>query len=248
MNLKNSRGSVLMLVVIFSLIMCLLGMAVIYMNGLEFLAVRRDMMDEKATYAAEGGLELGREFLYFCDARLEKSGADIDLDVTFGPGSTKSKEIWQAMDISTAHWGNVKDNYRILGGPVVLDSFPPAASCEVWISSANNNLINDGIYEYRITARGRASFEFSGGVDTVVDQSMVIQISSMTNENTSSPVVDAWPECMNPECGGWGKKHLPEALPMPAKKGGYTRYYFKYFRDPDSGKCRHNKPPVGEKL
>jgi Tfp pilus assembly protein PilX len=71
MKIRNERGSVLMLVVIFSLVMCLVGFAVLYMNGMEYLSTRRDLLDSRAALLADAGLAMGVEFLYFCDARIE---------------------------------------------------------------------------------------------------------------------------------------------------------------------------------
>jgi hypothetical protein len=229
-----------MLVVIFSLVMCIIGFAIIYMNGLEYLAVRQDYMDEKATFAMEAGMEMGREFLYYCDARLESKD---DLDITFGPSaSAYTKNISDAMNSSVTHWGGVKDSLQLFNGPVVFDTSWPSASCEVWISSANyNTKISTGVYEYRITSRGRSTYGFKGALDSVVDGTVIIQISSVTDTAYHS-----WPKCNSKWCDNKGIEHLPDATNMPLTPAskGTTRYYFKYFRD--SGRGEVDKPPVRE--
>lgn len=227
MNMRNKRGSVLMLVVIFSLIVTLLGFAVIYMNGLEYLAVRRDLMDERALLMAEGGLDVGRAFLYFCDARLEDA-ADMN---EAGGGSVRSAVV-AAMATPQA----IDKNYRVYGGPLTVDNSFPRAYCEVWISSATNNMAKQGVYDYRITSRGVATYGFDGTADSVKVEHMLITISSVTLA-PGDPVpafAAGWTVCSTNTCSGLGLKHLSGDAakygPM-APAANATRYFFKFDRD-----------------
>lgn len=186
MTKRNCRGSVLMLVIIFSLIMSILGFAVIYMNSLEYLAVRQDMMDERATLAMEAGLELGRVFLYHCDACLED---EADLEVTLGEGSEISKEIAKAMKLHDK--GNHKD-YQLFGGPVAFDNGSPAATYEIWISPADDTTPPADCYDYYITSRGRASYGFAGAFDTIVDGQAIIRMSKAKSFEFEGGTMLSW--------------------------------------------------------
>ncbi|MHB9154480.1 MAG: pilus assembly PilX family protein [Endomicrobiales bacterium] len=60
----RNRGSMMFMVVIFSLILSITGLAVIYLYGMQEIMARRDLANARALYAAEAGIEKTRIFLW----------------------------------------------------------------------------------------------------------------------------------------------------------------------------------------
>jgi hypothetical protein len=255
MNTRNERGSILLLVVIFTMIMSLLGFAIIYMDGNELMAVRRQVLNTRAALLADAGLEMGRGFLYYCDARLEDEvDMEIAENITHGnlPHNGQRYKAFQAMQPfpghGNAHGRKVGDGTYYLFARQKIDEAYPEAWCDVWISSATDNLSStDGVYEYVISARGVASYGADGAVDAVKNEIMKVRISSITvpAATTDSRYI-GWPTCAWPSCrfylGGAATKHLPDmAMNMGSNAAGNkTRYFFQYFRD--TGKAFGEEP------
>ncbi len=61
--MKNERGSILFMVIIFTIILSMVGLATIYMTHMEEIYARTELQKTQVFYLAEAGLERGRAWL-----------------------------------------------------------------------------------------------------------------------------------------------------------------------------------------
>lgn len=185
---RNDKGSVLMLVVIFSFIMSVLGIAVLYLSGQELIASSAEIDRVRATNMADSGLEIGKMYIaggchidHHCfPEHMSGSGPVV--------GTLNRGEIIVCQDRELEP--NAYSAISTKKGQVTVRIQPnPSNDVDQWGTGVARTPYYGLVGSYKITSTGRVTSGVSGSIDTVKIESFILKMwwGTFTQPNLAGP-------------------------------------------------------------
>jgi hypothetical protein len=199
--MKSEKGSILFLVVIFSVVLSIIGMAVIYLSGWQLILANQNFDRMQAMNSADAGLESAKAWIAvqiphcFLENRSGHSGDRNAFDPFGGQqliGRTPdgSKYFYYAVTIAPSSTNNV-------------GSIPPGKTST--FSGDNVLNLNDGLGggpphpwggmgEYVISSTGTITTNVHGSIDIVKLENVKIRITDAGGTFQYTTVPNSWLE------------------------------------------------------